>query len=70
MLTRSFRALCCVRIPTVPIGLAELLGCSGDLVSRLSKGPYRAYHGGLKGILAGLPKSTDHPNIPRASKSP
>ena len=42
-----------------------VLGCSGDLVNRLSNGPYRASYGllwGLCGILNGLTKSTDHPS--------
>ena len=39
----------------------------GDLVSRLSNGPYGAYYGLLfglvwDGILSGLTKSTDHPS--------
>ena len=37
-------------VPTFALGplalaLSLLLGCSGDLVSRLSSGPYRAYYG-------------------------
>ena len=40
----------------------QVLGCSGDLVNRLSNGPYRASYGGLRGILNGLMKSSDHPS--------
>ena len=43
-----------------------LLGCSGDLVSRLRDGPYRASYGvvwgPVGGLLTGLTKSTDHPS--------
>ena len=45
--------------------LDNLLGCSGDLVSQLSNTTYWAYYGflsWLRGILAGLTKSTDHPS--------
>ena len=40
-----------------------LLGCLGDLGSRLSNmGLAMASYGGLQGILSGLAKSTDHPS--------
>ena len=42
---------------------AVLVGCSGDLVSRLSDSPYEASSRGLQEILTGLTKSTDHPSL-------
>ena len=47
------------------MGIDLPLGCSGDMVSWLFKGPFGACYGLLSGliwILTRLSKSTDHPS--------